>query len=67
MTTREDLKRRYKRKKKLSIYTDEEKEFCEKIIEAIRKVYFVGREDKLFLEDILLKVIKGEKCLKSYF
>lgn len=60
MTTREDLKRRYKRKKKLSIYTDEEKEFCERIIGAIRKVYFVGREDKLFLEDILLKVIRGE-------
>lgn len=60
MTTREDLKRRYKRKKKLSIYTDEEKEFCGKIIEAIRKVYFVGREDKMLLEEEILKVIRGK-------
>ena len=60
MTTREDLKRIYKRKKKLSIYTEEEKKFCEDLIGAIREVYFVGREDKFLLEENLLKVIRGK-------
>ena len=60
MTTKEDLKRILKRKKKLSIYTDEEKQFCERIIEAIREIYFVGREDKMLLEEKLLKVIRGK-------
>lgn len=64
MVTTKDLKRLYDRKKKLSIYTDEEKEFCEKLIEAIREIYFVGREDKMLLEENLLKVIRGNKCLK---
>lgn len=54
-----ELKKLRKRKKRLSIYTDEEKEFCEKLIETIKEIYFVGIDDKMLLEEKLLKVIRG--------
>jgi len=59
MVSKNEIKERTNRAKKLSVYTEEERELTKELISQVHKLYYVGWEERKILEEKFLKVIRG--------
>lgn len=58
MVSKNEIKERSSRAKKLSVYTEEERELAKLLIEQVNKIYVVGWEEKHILEERFLSIIR---------